>query len=58
MHFACFCSVWFVSQRLSCFSGVCVFVRVSTVGGMQLLSHSMVGEQEPAAAAAGKEEQQ
>ncbi len=35
-----------------------MFVRVSTVGGMQLLSHSMVGEQGPAAAAAGKEEQQ
>ncbi len=56
MHFACFCPVWFVSQRLSCSSGVCVFIRVPTVCGMQLLSHSVV-EQGPAAAAAGKEEQ-
>ncbi len=38
MHFACFCPVWFVSQRLSCSSGVCVFVRVSTVCGVLLLS--------------------
>jgi hypothetical protein len=35
-----------------------VFVRVPTVCGKLLLSHSMVGEQGPAAAAVGKDEQQ